>query len=98
MNYSTALFNNLFHVLAGLPLTFKYRKSRLSTFEIWKSHQGTKMFQYCTCPAGRVSYNFHLSCKHMHMSFKNICNKEDKGVLCYMTFLSNSSQSTRSTG
>ena len=21
--------------------------------------QGTKLFQYCTCPAGRVTYNFH---------------------------------------
>ena len=32
--------------------------------------QGTKIFQYCTCPAGRVTYNFHSSCKHMHLSFK----------------------------
>ena len=23
---------------SGLPLTFKFRKSRLPTFEIWKSH------------------------------------------------------------
>ena len=23
--------------------------------------QGTKIFQYCTCPAGRMTYNFHLS-------------------------------------
>ena len=22
-------------------------------------HQGTQLFQYCTCPAGRVTYNFH---------------------------------------
>ena len=21
--------------------------------------QGTKIFQYCTCPAGQVTYNFH---------------------------------------
>ena len=60
--------------------------------------QGTKIFQYCTCPAGWVTYNFHLSCKHMHLSFKSICNKEHKGVICNMTSSSNSSQSTRSTG
>ena len=34
--------------------------------------QRTKIFQYCTCPAGRVTYNFHLSCKHMHFSFKSV--------------------------
>ena len=33
-------------------------------------YQGTKVFQYCTRPAGRVTYNFHLSCKHMHSSLK----------------------------
>ena len=62
------------------------------------------MIQYCTCPAGRVTYNFHSSCKHMHLSFKSICNKEHKGVICNkehkgevcnMTSLSNSSQNTR---
>ena len=47
--------------------------------------QGTKIFQYCTCPAGQVTYNFHLSCKHMHLSFKSVCNKEHKGVICNMT-------------
>ena len=35
-----------------------------------KSKQGTKIFQYCTCPAGRVTYNIHSSCKHMHLSLK----------------------------
>ena len=34
--------------------------------------QGTKIFEYCTCP---VTYNFHSSCKHMHMSFKSVCHK-----------------------
>ena len=57
--------------------------------------QRTKIFQYCTCPAGRVTYNFHLSCKHMHLSFKSVNNKEHKGVICTLAFLSNSSQSTR---
>ena len=37
--------------------------------------------KYCTCPAGRVTYNFHSSCKHMHLSFKSVCNKEHKGVI-----------------
>ena len=61
--------------------------------------QGTKIFQYCTCPAGRVTYNFHLSCKRiMHLSFESICNKEHKGVICKMTSSSNSSQSTRPAG
>ena len=45
-----------------------------------------------------MTYNFHLSCKHMHLSFKSICNKEHKGVICNMTSLSNSFQSARSTG
>ena len=38
--------------------------------------QGTKIFQYGTCPAERVTYNFHSSCKHMY----SLCNKEHKGV------------------
>ena len=60
--------------------------------------QGTKIFQYSTCPAGRVTYKFHLSCKHMYLSFKRVCNKEHKGVICNMTSLSNYSQSTHPTG
>ena len=34
----------------------------------------------------------------MHLSFKSICNKEHKWVICNMTSSSNSSQSTRPTG
>ena len=65
--------------------------------------QRTKIFQYCTCPAGRATYNFHSPCKHnvMHLPFKSVCNKEVEhmGVICnYMTSLSYSSQSTRPTG
>ena len=56
------------------------------------------MFKYRTCPAGRVTYNFLSSCKHMHMSFKSVCNKEHEGVICNMTSSSNSFQSTRPTG
>ena len=53
--------------------------------------EGTKIFKYCTCPVGRVTYNFHSSCKHMHMSFKSISNKEHK---CNTTSSSNSFEST----
>ena len=35
-----------------------------------ESSQGTKIFQYCTRPAGQATYNFHSSCKHMHSSLK----------------------------
>ena len=30
----------------------------------------------------------HLSssCKHMHLSFKSVCNREHKGVICNMTY------------
>ena len=65
---------------------------------VFQYSQGTKIFQYCTCPAGRVTYNFHSSFKHMHLSFKSICNKEPKGVICNMTSWSNFSQSTCPTG
>ena len=41
-----------------------------------------------------VTYNFHSSCKHMHVNIKSICNKEHKGVTCNMTSWSNSPQST----
>ena len=35
-------------------------------------YSGDKIFKYCTCPAGRVTYNFHSSCKRMHMSLKYV--------------------------
>ena len=60
-------------------------------------YQGTKIFQYCTSPAGRIPYNFHF-CKHMHLSFKSVRNKEHKQVICNMTSSSYPSQSTRPTG
>ena len=63
-----------------------------------QGNQGTKIFKYCTCPAGRVTYNFHSFRKQLHLSFKSICNKEHKGVICNMTTSSNSFQSTRPTG
>ena len=60
--------------------------------------QETKIFQYCTCPAGGVTYNFHSYCKHMHLSFKSVCNKELKGVISNRTSSSNSSLSSHPTG
>ena len=33
-----------------------------------------------------MTYNFHSSFKHMHLSFKSVCSREDKGVICYMTY------------
>ena len=37
--------------------------------------QGSKIFQYCTCPAGRVTYNSHLSCKHIRRPLKKYAIK-----------------------
>ena len=59
---------------------------------------GNTNISYCTCPAGPVTYNIHSSCKHMHFSFKSVCNKEHKGVTYQMTSASYSSQSTCPTG
>ena len=66
--------------------------------ECFKTGQGTKIFHYCSCPAGRVTYNLLSSCKHMHLYLKSVLNKEHKGVICNMTSLSVSSQSTRALG
>ena len=32
-----------------------------------------------------MTYNFHSSFKHMHLSFKSVCNREHKGI-CNMTY------------
>ena len=45
-----------------------------------------------------MTYNFHSYCKHMDLSFKSVCNKEHKGVICNMTSSSSSFQSTRPVG
>ena len=68
---------------------------------ILELYQGTKLFQYCTCPAGRVTYKSHLSCKHIHRPLKEYAIfffQKHKGVICNMTSLSISSHSTRPTG
>ena len=60
-------------------------------------------------PGGKNISILHLSCRTSDLqfslvlqtyspSFKRICNKECKGVICNMTSLSNSSQSTHPTG
>ena len=49
--------------------------------------QGAKIFQYSICPGGRVIYNFHSSCKQMHLSFKKVSNKEHKGSNMLYDFL-----------
>ena len=64
----------------------------MMVMEVRFVNQETKIFQYCSCPAGRVTYNFHLSCKHVHLSFKSVCNKEHKGIICNLTSSSNSSK------
>ena len=53
--------------------------------------QGTKIFKYCTCPAGWVTTNFHSSCKHMQLSFKSVCNKEHKSTSSSNPFQKHSS-------
>ena len=47
---------------------------------------GDKNISRCTCPAGRVINNFHLSCKHMYLSFKSLCNKEHMGVIYNLSY------------
>ena len=55
--------------------TLLHAKSNTKGYREKVPCQWTKIFQYCTCPAGRVTYNFLLSCKHMHLSFKSVSNK-----------------------
>ena len=76
------------HVMLSRPFSFWWNFLCMLI-----EYQGTKIFQYCTCPAGQVTYNFNTPCQHMHLSFKSISNKT-----CNMTSSSNSSQSTCPTG
>ena len=41
------------------------QRSWVSTVYIinYKSHKGTKIFKYCTCPAGQVTYKLQLIVK-----------------------------------
>ena len=96
----TVLFlSRLFHFI-NVCCDVTHQKVNVSEKKAFqqKQFQGTKIFQYCTCPAGRVTNNIHSSCKHMHLSFKSVCNKEHKGVICNMTSWSYFSQSTHPTG
>ena len=63
-------------------------EGKLSTYFFFLNplvSQGTNILQNFSCPAGRVTYNFHLSCKHMYLYFKSVCNNEHKGVVPYIT-------------
>ena len=51
---------------------YALRESRSTPHKSSQVIQRTKIFKYCTCPAGRVNYNLSWSCKHMHLSFKSI--------------------------
>ena len=62
---------------------YKQKKQQKTTLQ----SQGTKIFQYCTCPAERVTYNFLSSCKHIYLSFNSSLDKEDKGVMSLIKFL-----------
>ena len=64
------------HLLSHLNLNISLNENSVTPDQL----QETKLFQYCTCPAGQVTYNFPSSCQHMHLSFKTVCNKEHKGV------------------
>ena len=79
-----------FLFLAEMLLLYTYSISFNDKY-VYQVTQGTKIFKYCTCPAGRVTYNFQSSCKRMHMSLKSVCNKEHKWVICNTTSSSNSS-------
>ena len=41
-----------------------------------------------------MTYNFYSPCKHMHLSFRILCNKEHRGVISNIPSSSNSYQST----
>ena len=51
---------------------------------------------HLSCRTGDEQFSLALQ-KHSP-SFKRICNKDHKGVICNMNFSSNSSQSTNPTG
>ena len=78
-------FQGLFKIVLYIQVLFK---------PVQTLYNGTKIFQYCTCPAGPVTYNFHSSYKPMNLSFKSVCNKEHKVVICNMTSWSYSFKGT----
>ena len=47
--------------------------------------QVTKILYLSCRTCDLVTYNFHSSCKHMHLSFKSVCNKEHQKVICNTT-------------
>ena len=69
------------------PSVNETKKAKMAQLKINNSFQGTKIFRYCTCPAGRVTYNIHSSCKHMYLPFKSLYNKNHMGVIWLIKFL-----------
>ena len=60
----------------------RYKISNIFMLPEGTAHGVQKYFNIATW---RMTYNFHSSCKHMHLSFKRMCNKELKRVICNMT-------------
>ena len=61
--------------LAGKDLSMISKLFLSLNLKICLCTQRTNCFKYCTCPAGRVTYNFHSPCKHMHLSLKGYAIK-----------------------
>ena len=61
------------------------------------SYAGDKNISILHLSCRMSDLQFSLVPQNMHLSFKSVCNKEQKGVICNMTS-SNSTQSTRPVG
>ena len=92
--------NNKHMLVCSFVVTIKGKHCFLQCDQLYfhiedkvNNKQGTKNISilHLSC---RTSDNFHSTCKHMHSSFKRICNKEHKGVIFNRTSSSYSSQST----
>ena len=59
--------------------------SNTFSLSVLKMLAGDKKIQYSTYLAGRVTYNFHSSCKHIHLSFRSVYIKEHKAVIYNVT-------------
>ena len=76
----------------------------------WKKRKISKFNQFPAIPAGDKKISIlHLSWRtsdlhfpssriHMHLCFKSVCNKKNKGVICNTTSSTNSSQSPHPVG
>ena len=80
--YLKGLFMDYFKCYLLINTSFFVHKRNVSLrrfFYTHKTYWGTKIFKYCMCPAGQVTYNFHLPCKHIHLSFKSVCRMSALG-------------------